>query len=213
MSINDIKFGNPAKEHVIKVKKDKAGVLKKCLELGIVDDILKNHPYPANDSDETKKELDYLVKITGDASDEEVRICELVETNHYDIFSIFGKKLGINVSSEKIESWVTNVDPVLFYLKDKFNRARPYQLADAMNIPLYPIIRTDANSAAYPSGHTLDFLVILHHFGKMKPESAKELKNFYEQIKKIREVSGVHYPSDRKISEYLFQNLVKNKII
>lgn len=213
MSINDIKFGNPAKEHVIKVKKDKAGILKKCLQLGIVDDILKNHPFPSNDSDETKKELEYLLKITNDASSEEVKICELVETNHYDLFAIFGNKLGIDVSVEEIENWVANVDPVLFYLKDKFNRARPYQIADVLNMPLYPIIRTDANSAAYPSGHTLDFLVILYHFGKIKPERSKELKNFYEEIKKIREISGVHYPSDRKVSEYLFKLLVKNNLI
>jgi acid phosphatase (class A) len=101
----------------------------------------------------------------------------------------------------------------LFYLKDKFNRPRPYQLADVLELELYPIIRTDANSAAYPSGHSLDFLVTLYHFGKMKPDAAEEIDEFYHEIKRVRELSGVHYPSDRKISEYLFKQLVKHNLI
>jgi len=213
MNINDLKFGNPAREHHLKVLKDRAGILKKCIETGIVKDILTNHPFPKNSSEETKKELEYLVKITNKASKKDIKICELVETNHYDLFAVFGNKLGLDITLEQIEKWVTDVDPVLFYLKDKFNRARPYQLAKEFGMPLYPIIRTDANSAAYPSGHTLDFLVILYHFAKMKPDAKEQISDFYNEIKEIRELSGVHYPSDRKVSEYLFKQLVKNKII
>ena len=141
------------------------------------------------------------------------KFCKLIETNHYDFFVIVGKKLGLDVTKEEILKWVGDMDPVLFYLKDKFNRPRPYQLAKELNLPLYPITASDANSAAYPSGHTLDFLVILYHFGKMKPEIADEVDDFYHQIKRVRELSGLHYPSDRKVSEYLFKQLVKNKLI
>ena len=88
-----------------------------------------------------------------------------------------------------------------------------YQLAKELNLPLYPITASDANSAAYPSGHTLDFLVILYHFGKMKPEIAEEVDELYHKIKRVRELSGLHYPSDRKISEYLFKELIKYKLV
>jgi hypothetical protein len=47
----------------------------------------------------------------------------------------------------------------------------------------------------------------------MKPEIAEELDNYYHEIKRVRELSGLHYPSDRKISEYLFKQLVKNNLI
>ena len=47
----------------------------------------------------------------------------------------------------------------------------------------------------------------------MKPELAEELADFYDKIKDVRELSGLHYPSDRKCSEYLFKQLVKNKLI
>jgi acid phosphatase (class A) len=213
MNLDDIKFGNPPKEHNDKVKSDRADVLKKCFELGIIDDILKNHTFPANSSEETKNELNYLVETLKNASEEDKRFCELIETNHYDFFVIVGKKLGLDITKDEILKWVSDIDPVLFYLKDRFNRPRPYQLAKELKLPIYPIIRSDADSASYPSGHTLDFLVILYHFGKMKPEVAEEIDEFYHEIKRVRELSGVHYPSDRKVSEYLFKQLVKNKLI
>jgi ferredoxin-thioredoxin reductase catalytic subunit len=47
----------------------------------------------------------------------------------------------------------------------------------------------------------------------MKPEAAEEIDEFYHEIKRVRELSGVHFPSDRKISEYLFKQLVKHNLI
>jgi hypothetical protein len=213
MSLDDIKYGNTTKEQNLKVKEDRSGIIKACEEKSIIKDILENHPFPTNTSDETKNELEYLTKVTKEASEEDLNFCKLIETNHYDFFVIVAKKLGLDVSKEEILKWVEDIDPILFYLKDKFNRPRPYQLAKELNLPLYPITASDANSAAYPSGHTLDFLVILYHFGKMKREAAEEIDELYHKIKRVREISGLHYPSDRTVSEYLFKQLIKNKLI
>lgn len=213
MNLDDIKYGNATKEHDNKVKADRAGILKSAMEAGIIKDVLENHPFPSNSSDETKNELEYLVKLTQDVDEDDINFCELMETNHYDLLVIVGKKLGLDVNKEQILKWVGDIDPLIFYLKDKFNRPRPYQLAKAMGLELHPITTTDANSAAYPSGHILDFLVILYHFGKMKPEVAGEIDEFYHNIKRVRELSGLHYPSDRKVSEYIFKQLVKNNLI
>jgi acid phosphatase (class A) len=213
MNLDDIKYGNPAKEHKDSVEADKAGILRACMDKGIIKDIIENHPFPANSSDETKNELEYLTKITNNADEDDIRFCKLIETNHYDFFVIVAKKLGLDVSKEEILKWVGDIDPITFYLKDKFNRPRPYQLAKELGLDLHPITATDANSAAYPSGHTMDFLVILYHFGKMNPALAEELDDFYHEIKRARELSGLHYPSDRKVSEYIFKQLVKHNLI
>lgn len=213
MNLDDIKYGNPTKSHTDKVKLDRAGLLKSAMDLGIIDDIIKNHSFPANSSEETKNELEYLAKLTKEADEDDIAFCKLMETNHYDMFVIVAKRLGLDVDKKQILKWVGDVDPITFYLKDKFNRPRPYQLAKELGIEMYPVIVTDADSAAYPSGHTMDFLVILYHFGKMKPELAEELADFYDEIKKVRELSGLHYPSDRKASEILFKKLIKNGLI
>jgi hypothetical protein len=213
MNLDDIKYGNPTKEQDNKVKADRAGILKSAMEVGIIKDVLENRPFPTNSSDETKNELEYLVELMEDADDDDIRFCELIESHHYDLFVVVGKKLGLDVSKEQILKWVGDIDPITFYLKDKFNRPRPYQLANELGLDLHPITATDASSAAYPSGHTMDFLVILYHFGKMKPEAADEIDDFYHEIKRARELSGLHYPSDRKVSEYIFKQLVKHNLI
>ena len=213
MNLDDIKYGNPTKEQYDKVKADRAGILKSAIEVGIIKDVLENHPFPTNSSDETKNELEYLVELMEDADGDDIRFCELIESHHYDLFVVVAKKLGLDVSKEQILKWVGDIDPITFYLKDKFNRPRPYQLANELGLDLHPITATDASSAAYPSGHTMDFLVILYHFGKMKPEVADEIDDFYHEIKRARELSGLHYPSDRKVSEYLFKQLVKHNLI
>lgn len=213
MDLDKLQYGHQAKEHEMKIKDDKSGIIRACIEKGIVKDILENHPFPTNSSNETLNELNYLVRILNESNETDLKFCELMETNHYDFFVIVAKKMGLDVNLQKIKIWVEEVDPILFYLKDKFNRPRPYQLAKELNLKLHPIIRTDANSAAYPSGHTLDFLTIIYHLGKMKPEFASELDSLYHRIKRVRELSGVHYPSDRIVSEYLFKQLIKHKLI
>ena len=213
MNLDDIKYGNPAKEHKDSVEADTAGILKACMDNGIIKDIVENHPFPANSSDETLNELEYLVEITKKADADDFKFCKLLEHNHHDFLALAGRKLGLNVTTEQVKNWCFDIDPVLFYLKDKFNRPRPYQLARELGLELYAIVTTDANSASYPSGHSLDFLVTLYHFGKIKPEAAEEIDKFYHKIKRVRELSGVHFPSDRKISEYLFKQLVKHNLI
>ena len=213
MNLDDIKYGNHAKEHEDVIMADKSGILKACMDNGIVKDILENHSFPLNSSDETRNELDYLVELTSDIDDADFKFCYLLEMHHYEFLAVAGRKLGLDVTKEMVIELCDNTNPILFYLKDKFNRPRPYQLANELNLPIFPIIRTDASSASYPSGHSLDFLVTLYHFGKMKPEAAEEIDEFYHEIKRVRELSGVHYPSDRKVSEYLFKQLVKHNLI
>jgi hypothetical protein len=213
MNLDDIKYGNSTKEQYDTIQADRAGILKACIDKGIVKDILENHPFPSNSSDETKNELEYLTELVEDADDDDIKFCHLIENNHYDFFVIVAKKLGLDVGKEQILKWVGDIDPITFYLKDKFNRPRPYQLAKELDLELHPITATDANSASYPSGHTMDFLIILYHFGKMNPKLADEIDDFYHEIKRVRELSGLHYPSDRKISEYLFKQLVKHNLI
>ncbi len=109
MNLDDVKYGNPTKEHDDKVKADRAGILKSAIEAGIIKDVLENHTFPLNSSDETKNELEYLVELTEDADEDDIRFCKLMETNHYDFFFCLCKKF--DVKSVKIFS-----DYLLCYL-------------------------------------------------------------------------------------------------
>lgn len=214
MNLDDIKYGNLKKSHFEKIKEDKAGMLSEALKAGIVTDIVENYSYPPNSSKKTKGELEYLKELTNSATKEDKSFCNMMEHNHYKFFDNLAKDLGISgINEDIIENWCRDTDPIIFYLKNKFNRPRPYQLAYELGIQMYPIISTNANSASYPSGHSMDFLVILFRFSKLRPDLIDKLNEIYEQIKNVRELSGVHYPSDKKVSEILFSKLVKAGIL
>ena len=213
MNLDDLKYGNPPYKQAKKINKDKSGLLKKSIEAGVIDDMITNYPYPKNSSDTTKKEILYLNKLTDDTTFNDKLFCKIMENHHYEFFKKVADKLGIDVTLDEIEKWVGDVDPIIFYLKNEFNRPRPYQLANYLKIDLNPIVTTDANSASYPSGHTMDFLVIIYNFIKLKPSTKNVLIKLYNKIKNVRELSGVHYPSDTKCSEILFKKLLTKHII
>ena len=214
MNVDDIKYGNLRKSHFEKIKEDRAGMLSEALQKGVIKDILENHPFPLNSSEETKGELEYLKELTDSATEEDKKFCNMMEDHHYKFFEKVARDLGMeNITEDTIEGWCEVVDPIIFYLKHKFNRPRQYQLAYALGIDLYQIISTDANSGAYPSGHTMDFLVILFRFSKLRPDLVDKFNEIYERVENVRQLSGVHYTSDKKVSEILFSKLVKAGIL
>ncbi len=213
MNIDDLKFGNPPKEQEEKVKRDVGGLLKKAKEMGVIDDILRQFPFPKNSSDITENELMYLKKLTDSQDEDDIKFLKLMEEDHYTFFEIVADKLGIDIDKDGILEWIDDIDPIKFYLKDQFNRPRPYQVSDYLGIELNPPITTDANSSSYPSGHTMDFLVIINNLIKLKPEKKSVLNNLYKQIRDVRERSGVHYPSDTRGTELIVQKLIQNKIV
>lgn len=213
MSVDDIKYGNPTLGQLKSIREDVGGVLSSAIFLGLVDDIITNCPPPLNSSSQTIGELKYLSNLMMNATQEDKEFCQTMEERHYEWLHEWAQEWGIPCTLDDIMDWVRRIDPLTFYLKDVFNRPRPYQLARAYGIPLYPIIVTDANSAAYPSGHTMDFLVILYNFGKLRPELADKIAELYEKIKLVRELSGLHYPSDRKVSEKIFFKLLNNSLV
>ena len=214
MNVDGVRYGNLRKSHFDKIKEDRAGMLSEALQKGVIKDILENHPFPLNSSEETKEELEYLKELTDSATEEDKKFCNMMEDHHYKFFEKVARDLGMEgLTEEIIKGWCTDVDPIIFYLKNKFNRPRPYQLAHYLGIDLYPIISTDANSGAYPSGHTMDFLVILFRFSKLRPDLVDKFDEIYQRVENVRQLSGVHYPSDKKVSEILFNKLVKAGIL
>ena len=214
MNVDGVRYGNLRKSHFDKIKEDRAGMLSEALQKGVIKDILENHPFPLNSSEETKGELEYLKELTDSATEEDKKFCNMMEDHHYKFFEKVARDLGMEGLTEKIiKGWCTDVDPIIFYLKNKFNRPRPYQLANYVDVDLYPIISTDANSGAYPSGHTMDFLVILFRFSKLRPDLVDKFDEIYQRVENVRQLSGVHYPSDKKVSEILFNKLVKAGIL
>ena len=212
-NLDEIVYGNAPIEFKEIIENENDPIKQWFQKEGLIKKIIEEAPL--NSSETTKEDLSILIEKTAKATGDDLTFARYADDqrNLPNLFIDLLQSKGYNETMEEYFMVDNQTDVILNFLKNVINRPRPYQLAKELNLPIFPIIRTDANSAAYPSGHTLDFLVTLYHFGKMKPEAAEEIDEFYHEIKRVRELSGVHYPSDRKISEYLFKQLVKNKLI
>src|SRR5690606_5069728 len=88
-------------------------------------------------------------------------------------------------------------------------RPRPYHL-EARLQPLMKI-----NSPSFTSGHTLWAFIQAFTWSEVVPEKQKEFIALAEEIRRSREIMGIHYPSDneasRQIAYKMLQYYFKNE--
>jgi len=214
MELNDIVYGNPPLEWALSWKQEGKEKFNLAQQKGVIDEFLSKHPCPTNDSEITKKELEYLASKTKELSEEEEGLALMLDDSHYDFFEHICREFGGNTSAEQFEQYVGQYWGIISYLKYEINRPRPFQLASYRNIPLFPISNTSSgNSASYPSGHVFEYLLCLDYLKRLHPEHKSKLAEIYKKIRHTREWIGVHYPSDTIASEKLFLLLKKNGIV
>jgi hypothetical protein len=214
MNVDELVYGHMPIEHILRWKSGEGSkVLFDAKLEGVIDEFVKNHKPPLNSSKETLLELEHVETLLKGADELDKVFCKAMEENHFLFFEQVCKNLGLKETEKDFSNVVHPYLGILFWLKMKFNRPRPSQLGWYLKKPIFPIVMTDASSPAYPSGHSLDFLLIIHYLKSKYPEHSSSFEKLYERIKDVRELSGVHYPSDRRGSEILFQMLLDSGLV
>jgi hypothetical protein len=170
---------------------------------------------PLNDSEITKKDLQDLVKLTDSATADEITFARYVDdvSNLAQTFIDLLKENGYEEDMGGFFRIDSQAEGLLFFMKDIINRPRPYQLAHAYNYPIYPLIRTDAMTAAYPSGHALTGFMMSEYYSRKYPKIATELKALGAKIARSREITGIHYPSDTAVSREICNIIFENNLL
>ena len=88
--------------------------------------------------------------------------------------------------------------PIIRHYKNFFNRPRPYQVAAYHNIDLKRFKTGTSKTPAYPSGHTVQPLMVAFHYSKKYPEVSGEMLKGARICGYGRVIAGLHYPSDYK---------------
>jgi hypothetical protein len=212
-AIDSVNYGHSPIEYVELANREDDPIKNWFIEKGIVDRIVKNAP--SNSSDVTRQDLESLLRLTGEASVDEITFARHVDSVD-NLAQTFIDLLAQHNHKEDMGGFFyidSQIETLLFFLKDVINRPRPYQLAKYYGYPMYPLIRTDAMTAAYPSGHALTGFVMSEHYAKKYPEIAGELRAHGERIARSREITGIHYPSDTAISKEICQIICENGLI
>ena len=112
-----------------------------------------------------------------------------------------------------IENSLSKFEPLVLKLKEYWNRARPYQYANLIEAPLFPIETFSSHSPAYPSGHTLQGRVWARLISTVKPELKDWAESVSIKVDLSRLALGVHFPSDIEFSKKIYKELLLRKFI
>jgi acid phosphatase (class A) len=213
IDINQIVYGNAPIEFKDIIENNNDPIKKWFEKEGLIDKIINEAP--SNDSETTKNDLDQLIELTTNATGDDITFSRYADdqNNLPNLFIDLLNSKGYEETMEEYYKIDGQTDTILNFLKDVINRPRPYQLAKTYNIPLYPLIRTNAMTAAYPSGHALTGFVMSEYYARKYPKISSEVRDLGKRIARSREVVGIHYPSDTKISRYICDVMFDNNLI
>ena len=135
---------------------------------------------------------------------------------HDNIKKVFKKTLAeleLPYIQEEMDNLVKESGKFIIELKYKYNRPRPFQLAEFYGIELNGIDLDSMHTPSYPSGHAVQGYLISRYYSDKYPEYAKEFKTLGENIAQSRVIAKAHYPSDKNfgktVAEYLYTILLK----
>jgi len=213
IGINRIEYGNPPLEYVELANKADDHIKTWFIKKKLVEKIKSE--VPLNDSKVTQGDLEILIEKTKNATTDDITFARHIDdvSNLAQTFIDLLKENGHNEDMGGFFRIDSQTESLLFFLKDIINRPRPYQLAKSLNYPLYPLIRTDAMTASYQSGHALTAFVMSEYYSLKYPGIATQLKEHGEKIANSRELIGIHYPSDTAISQQICNIIFENNLV
>lgn len=179
---------------------------------------------PANTSEQTRAEVNYLLALQNSRTQEEVRASLFMADIYYNLrvkpedstythyrkhlFHI-GSSIGswfnpenLPVTANLVASVWQDASYFIWSLKFKYARIRPVFIdADIKNLQ-------ETDWAAYPSGHAANSYVNAYLFQEFAPEFTDVfIKDAYDMAHS-REIIGVHYPSDSESARIFARQFV-----
>jgi hypothetical protein len=167
----------------------------------------KKQPPPDNDSNETKKELDYLSSIDMDKRFVQEKDDILGNFTHFlDSKDIsYDEKLLNKIKLDSVD--------VIQTLKRHFKRPRPFKLDHKFKDP----DMKSTTGYSYPSGHSTQSNLLCLVLSKFYPKYEKDFKKIVKDIVYSRQMAKAHYPSDikmgKKLANSMFEYLNDKELI
>ena len=171
----------------------------------------------SNGSDKTYQELNDMQDMFKDRN-------EVIEKSVKDHDLEVGYAVKQYLKNNKLDYKESDVNKIadigggiVRYYKNKFERVRPYQLAEALKMKFdhMPLDSDSMKSPAYPSGHSLQSRLIAEYYAEQYPEHKKGLIAAAEETGKGRIYAGWHYPSDHeaavKLAKQIYPNITMRK--
>jgi acid phosphatase (class A) len=182
---------------------------------------------PANSSDQTKAELEYLIKLQNTRTKTDTMKALFIAnigswpniinptdpdfaencTQLFYIASSVGDWFNAEnfpATTQLFLNCIQDTRVTEFRLKRYFKRPRPYHLEPNLK----PLARI--NSPSFASGHTLWAFTQAFLFAELIPEKRNNFIAKAEEVRWSRELMGIHYPGDNEASRIIAWHLVND---
>lgn len=209
MRLDALNYGNTAQKHIDTVmaqSNDMSTVLGVYLSM-------ENRPCPLpppppNGGTDTILELNYLIDRQTSSTDEERQYAVRMDIlkNHYEMWA----KEATRITRQEYDydffnRIATCIDGYLNYMKMKYDRPRPYQLAPIMGKRVDRFIK-EPGTASYPSGHATDAWLFAMMLSQRHPSEQNSFYAIANAVSDSRIVAGVHFPSDTRAGRMLAES-------
>ena len=162
-------------------------------------------PPPANDSNETRTELFKLLSYNNGVIDR--KMVEEFDDMRKPFMELI-EKHNIDVTKDDLQQIIDEGAKFTLKIKYKYNRPRPYQIAEHYGIEDFKRHKLDtAKTPSYPSGHALQGRLIGLILTDKDPEHQNEYMAVSQRISDSRIMARAHYPSDKEYGEKLADEL------
>ena len=167
-------------------------------------------PPPANDSNETRTELFKLLAYNDGVIDRDMveKYDDMIKP-----FMELVEKHNVDVTKDDLQQIIDEGAKFTLKIKYKFNRPRPYQVAEHYGIEDFRRHKLDsAKTPSYPSGHALQGRLIGLILTDKDPKHQNEYMAVSQRISDSRIMARAHYPSDKEYGEKLADELYEQMI-
>ena len=154
---------------------------------------------PKNDSEKTKKELEYLSTIDLDKKFFQEK--DDLIGNFFD----FLDDEKVKYDKKQLRKIVLDAVDVILELKNHFKRPRPFKLDHDFKDPLVK----STKGYSYPSGHSTQSNLLSLVLSDLYPKYKKDFTKIADDIVYSRQMAKAHYPSDIRFGEKLAKSMFK----
>jgi hypothetical protein len=102
----------------------------------------------------------------------------------------------LSLKLDELDSISYNINYIIIFLKNLFNRARPNQIDKSLN----SFESKTASTPSFPSGHSAQALYIAKKLSEKYPDKKDKFYDLAEKCGMARIYGGLHYPSDHEFS-------------
>lgn len=193
-----------------------------------IDQLKQSVAFPANSSDQTRAELDFLLEWQSKRTEKQERRATQVlapvgywphldamddhprhQENMEDLFFEGRTLLGENCNAENypltaqlLKGITRDMRIMEFTVKYHLLRARPYVLEPRLK-PLQIM-----GSPSFASGHTLWAYIQAFAWAELLPDKRAQFLELAYEIGESREIMGIHYPSDEEAARVLAHRML-----